>query len=106
MNPINRRGQKVVCVVEFDLVSTRGGKYGGPGPLLDEVYTVINFIDNTGKFIPDADDDLSLGIELLEVPSPISPPGPLGWPIIAFRPADERKTDISDLIRLTDKVDA
>jgi hypothetical protein len=88
MNPINRVGQKVVCV-QFccDL----------PGwPLLDETYTVIGF----------AEIEYHPGIFLLELPSVSCSCHQLSgapWPIEVFRRFDQRTTDISELTKILDQ---
>ena len=106
MNGINRRGQKVVCVAEVtvivgDISALR--KYDGPAPRREAVYTVDGFIESVllaGPFgtVP--------GIALMEIPCVLKPPGmqPMGWPIAAFRPLDQRETDISELRKLATPV--
>lgn len=104
MNGINRRSQKVVCVIELDILDPRGVLWPGTYPKLDEVYTVADFIDNTGLMkgfgivVDPVDLDVTMGLELMEIPCPKGPTRKLGWPIICFRPADERTTDISTLM--------
>jgi hypothetical protein len=95
---IDRVGQKVVCVVEFDIFLLDGSRYG-PVPVKDQVYTVAAFgefpfsFDQARKGMP--------GISLVEVPDIQAPRSgsEAPWPMIAFRPVDERKTDISEIVR-------
>lgn len=108
MNGINRRGQKVVCVMEFEIADPEGNVYRGPQPVLDGVYTVIDFIDN-GRHAISSDGDVRPGLDLLEVPGLRAPRNPVvrfGWPIIGFRPMveDERKTDISELRKIAESI--
>ena len=91
MNPINRIGQKVICVgderVWFVYVCPTIVDF----PKRGEVYTVAGFANVGDSTLP--------GIHLREVP-------PLecacksivgaAWLLSAFRPVDERKTDISE----------
>ncbi len=110
MNGINRVSQKVVCVHEFEMFDAQGRAYPGPMPIADKIYTVAGFIDNTGllESIPGSDpDDLIPGIELMEIPSPKQRGGNrrLGWPLIGFRPALDRKTDISALTEASNRTD-
>lgn len=104
MNGINRRSQKIVCVIEMDFLDPGGRLWPGIYPKLDEVYTVADFIDNTGLMrgagieADLCDIDVTMGLELMEIPCPTGPTRKLGWPIICFRPADERETDISTLM--------
>lgn len=104
MNDINRRGQKVVCILEFELISYDGRIYQGPQPVFNEVYTVNDFVDNSGNVVPSCPvhGDMRPGIELCEIAPPLhrkstGQPIRFGWPILGFRPADERETDISEL---------
>lgn len=101
MNPINRVGQKVVCVTEFEIYDYLGNLFCGPSPRIDGVYTVAGFLNNEGAAASlDLLDDIGPGIELREVPSVRGKGGTrsLGWPIIGFRPLLDRETDISALV--------
>lgn len=106
MNAINRREQKVVCVATINVwigntVETLQ-LYDGPTPEPERVYTVDGFIES--GFILDAPRSGSLpGIALVEIPCSLTSATmePLGWPIAAFRPLDERATDISALLCIT-----
>lgn len=105
MNGINRRGQKVVCVIEVEY-ETVSGAVCPFGPTLNEVYTVRNFIDrNKGviQCIDLPDFPLDLFIDLVEIESPVvvRTQEPIGWPIAAFRPVQTRETDIGELLKLT-----
>lgn len=107
MNGIDRIGQKVVCIAHIEIVDRRGRAVSGPYPVVDEVYTVGDFVDS-GMICHDdtLERELAPGITLLEIATIrgrrirdgqwIE----LGWPIICFRPLDERKTDISLLRRV------
>jgi hypothetical protein len=62
---------------------------------------VADFIDNAGMMVKDdqvVDLDVTMGLELVEIPCPKGRTRKVGWPIVCFRPADERKTDISTLM--------
>lgn len=106
MNGINRRGQKVVCVYEIEIETPSGRVYDGPAPKLDDVYTVADFLD-TGMILSGGDGEGPglPGIALREIGcirgrvAATKEYVDLGWPILMFRPLDERKTDISDIIR-------
>jgi len=103
MNGINRRGQKVVCVAEIELVLLSGRTYPGPMPQVDETYTVVDFAHSgCVRGIGIEAEALAPGIVLREIPSPRSTADHrlFGFPIIAFRPLDERETDIGDLLKL------
>lgn len=106
MSGINRRGQKVVCVVEVEYESQRTGHCYRGGPRLNEVYTVTDFLGPRPTLRAEQMDvDGVEFIDLLEVRSlyleiPGQPRIPIGWPVICFRPVDERRTDISDLVAL------
>lgn len=105
MNAINRLGQKVVCIAEIDVVTQSGARYPGPVPVLDEVYTVTGFGPTGMKAPPDLP-DADIGIILAEIPTIRGRSScdrtwrNLTWPLVIFRPVDERKTDISDLVRV------
>lgn len=98
MNGIDRIGQKVVCVVpvEFWLL---GICISMPAfPRQDRTYTVAGFEDSSGH----------PGIHLQEIAGIDCPCRKLtntAWPLSAFRPVNERKTDISQFESLlkTDK---
>lgn len=82
-------GQKVVCV---DASAAKDGYV----PPVNEgaVYTVADV---------EASDPSDLGITLFEVTLPIRRGyGPF-WKASRFRPVVERKTDISDLVRIADE---
>lgn len=110
MNGINRRGQKVVCIADM-VITCRSHtgierKYPGPFPVMEGVYTVVNFI-MSGIDMDEPDKGKSPGLELAEVPTVMCCCGcgaKAGWPIFAFRPLDERKTDISTFTEIAGKV--
>ena len=94
MNPINRVGQKVVCVMPANVwllgVCISLTDY----PVKDRVYTVSGFENSLSH----------PGIHLTElsgITCPCKGLKDLAWPISAFRPVDERKTDISQFTKLT-----
>jgi len=102
MNGINRRGQKVRCVER--IVILNGSDPMRPKalpfvPLLEQVYTVADFIPSLPKQGFE-DDGQQPGISLYEMPClTMEHDGrPVGWPIRSFRPVDERKTDISAMV--------
>lgn len=102
MNPINRRGQKVVCVVDFEFEMGDGSVPKVQLPNIDEVCTVADFVDLSFALEDPANWP---GITLVEHPVRIKRKdtgtwAPMGFPIIAFRPVDERQTDISELLPL------
>lgn len=106
MNAINRRGMKVVCVAEFELVDmSTGALYTGTLPQLEHIYTVDDFIA-TGPIVECDGSVIGSGanlpgITLREIPAPRQKSGGcIGWPIEGFRPALNRKTDISELVSL------
>lgn len=99
MNPINRRGQKIACVQEIEYESITGALYAGAYPELDGVYTVKDFVARHKLCVGPPEMGLVGYIELFEMPSPNAYGTPVGWPIICFRPVDERKTDISVFTR-------
>jgi hypothetical protein len=84
----------------LEILDPRGVMWRGTYPQLDEVYTVADFIDNAGlmREIEGIDLDVTMGLELMEIPCPKGRVRKVGWPIICFRPVDERKTDISTLV--------
>lgn len=104
---INRIGQKVVCVWPAWAHGCGSLKCF---PLENETYTVTAFARTAGR------DNGLPGIHLAELPGfecECKNIGPSSWPIIAFRPVDERETDISafkDLLNVTpatpERVDA
>lgn len=88
---INRVGQKVACVWPAET-----WRAGCPAirqyPVYIEVYTVAAFAETAGRPLP--------GIHLVELPGfqcACKRIAPSAWPLSAFRPADERQTDISAL---------
>jgi hypothetical protein len=95
MNPINRPGQKVICVQDHALWADFCCDIPC-WPLLDEIYTVSGFGEIEG----------CPGIYLFELP-PVSctchhlEAAP--WPIDCFRPLDQRQTDISALTNILDR---
>lgn len=108
MNGINRRDQKVVCVMQIDVEDGKGHIFPGPYPEVDKVYTVEDFVDS--GMVRETGEDMVPGITLRELASirgrrvGDGERRVMGWPIIAFRPLDERKTDIGDLVRAGQKV--
>lgn len=87
-------GQKVVYIGEAGIPAGLDiDQYFDDGGLLAEghVYTVCNVY---------AADDGELMVELCEVSAPETPDAYSGWPHWNFRPAVERKTDISILTAL------
>ncbi len=100
MNGINRRGQKVICVASFSIHGLFGEVVPHQTPQPDHVYTVADFIDCIGASVEGQYGRMP-GIDLVEVPVIIlrGTNKPSGWPLVGFRPADERKTDISDLVK-------
>jgi hypothetical protein len=100
MNGINRRGQKVVCIAEINVFLGPGSfnPYGGPIPRPDETYTVEGFIES-GFILSEIGSGRVPGLALREMPCAFFGTGePMGWPVAGFKPVDERKTDISDLM--------
>jgi len=99
MNGINRRGQKVICVLEIELAGAGGFVYPGPYPKENQAYTVADFIDNGALLITNnLGPDIAPAVVLVEIPCPQvrRRPGKLiGWLLACFRPAFEGKTDIS-----------
>lgn len=105
MSGINRRGQKVVCVIEVEYESATSGELFAISPRLGKIYTVRDFVDRNKGVIRCADlpdFPLDLFIDLIELESPvvIRTKEPIGWPIAAFRPVQTRETDLGDLLRL------
>ena len=88
---INRIGQKVVCV--WPAHAFKAACYAiQQFPVEKEAYTVSAFADTAGHPLP--------GIHLAELPGfacACKRVASSSWPLIAFRPADERQTDISAL---------
>jgi hypothetical protein len=84
MNPINRIGQKIVCINDNWVEPFPNC---GPHPVKDGVYTVSGFPTDGFLFVT--------GFERSDF-------GAKSYDITYFRPADERKTDISDLVKLTE----
>ena len=88
MNPINRIGQKVVCNVDRSLWLLYGcGNVLKMAPNKGDVFTVSGF--ETWRGIPciHLRELANMECTCLKYSSP--------WPIAAFRPVDERTTDIS-----------
>jgi hypothetical protein len=93
MNAINRIGQKVICVAEnaiwqylCETIRTH--------PIKGSIYTVTGFAPIMGD-VP--------GIHLRELDGfscTCSGVANAAWPISAFRPLDQRKTDISQFEKL------
>lgn len=106
MTGINRVGQKVICVVEIEIETPRGEVYLGPLPVLDEVYTVTGFAETGMRAAVTMDANLDVGITVAEIPTLRGRHRKTGawidlaWPIMLFRPVDERQTDISDLVKI------
>ena len=101
MNAINRIGQKVICVIRM-VAQYEDGVCSSEGvPQVNCAYTVSGFVSAPTQLAPGIVMH-SPGITLTEVDSPeCSCCGArMGWPIQAFRPVNERKTDIGDLVRL------
>jgi hypothetical protein len=101
MNPINRDGQKVICVSDH-----RAWLFVCPTitvyPRARETYTVSGFAPIKMK---DGSEDIP-GIHLRELEGFTCSCGGFTnepWPVEAFRPVDERKTDISAFTQLLDK---
>jgi hypothetical protein len=96
--PINRIGQKVACTwpaFAWKLGCLSIARY----PVENQAYTVAAFADTFGK----------PGIHLSEVPGfecACKGIGLSAWPLAAFRPVDERETDISALKDLLTPVPA
>jgi hypothetical protein len=100
MNPINRVGQKVVCIEgpSFWALSSCGD-YFAAAPEQGRVYTVSGFETRYG--IP--------CIHLREIASPACKcigASNLPWPIRAFRPVQTRETDISVFAGILNKTNA
>lgn len=110
MHPINRRGQKVVCIMEIDIETPAGEIYTGRTPVLDQVYTVTGF-GETGMLAAVAEpiQGIDVGVTVAEIPSiqgrhhRTGVWQTLAWPLAMFQPADYRTTDISDLIEIGKK---
>lgn len=113
MNGINRRGQKVICIMELEIEDAAGNYPLLPiRPVPGEQYTVADFLDS-GMVLEDQDVDAAEelpGIVLFEI-EPIrgrdivtKQPVVLGWPIIAFKPVDERETSIEMFTDLLEPV--
>ena len=107
MSAINRRSQKVACVIEVEICDMRGNLLPGPCPEMDRIYTVADFVNNGGYLQAPATSgfDPSIGLDLVELPAArVRTRGGrivvIGWPVGCSRPVDERKTDIGNLIRI------
>lgn len=90
---INRVGQKVVCMWPA-WAWAAGCASLSRFPLENAVYTVDAFARTAGR------DNGVPGIYLAELPGfecECKKIAPSSWPLSAFRPADERHTDISAL---------
>lgn len=96
MNPINRIGQKVRCVGDERVWLTMVCPSLKDYPRKGEVYTVTGFESYHGL----------AGIHLREV-APLECDckriSGVPWLISAFRPLDERQTDISEFTSILDK---
>jgi hypothetical protein len=96
MNPINRVGQKVVCITPpmvWFYICPSVRIY----PRLSDVYTVAAF-ETLDTDVP--------GIRLRELEGFTCECGGFKdapWPITGFKPVDERKTDISVFTQILDK---
>jgi hypothetical protein len=93
MNAINRIGQKVVCVAE-NAIWSYVCETLRVHPMKGSVYTVTGF----ATIISDIP-----GIHLRELGGftcSCSGADNQAWPISAFRPLDQRKTDISEFEKL------
>lgn len=106
MNGINRRSQKVVCVFTIELLNASTGQVIPlkQRPKEDGIYTVDDFIDNTGLVNPED----APAITLMEITTPIAkmPDGsrrPFGWPIAAFRPLIEDKPS-AEVIEMLERI--
>lgn len=100
MNGIDRRSQRVICVCKLTVCLEDGGTLSNDPrvPQKWAVYTVDDFVP--AIFVPGFIGPQP-GITLREVQTPVCcvTEAPSGWPIIAFRPVDERKTGIGELVR-------
>jgi hypothetical protein len=111
MNGINRRGQKVICIMDLVIEDMAGEVPRLTLPEYGEVYTVEDFRDSRMVFEHQSIDDDGLpGIDLVEIAS-IHGRDPvtkelivLGWPIVAFKPVDERRTSIKTFTDLLEPV--
>lgn len=93
MNPINRVGQKVVCIQDGNIWHYFCSVLDH-WPILDQVYTVSDFGEIDGE----------PGIHLREIAGITCECSGLAdapWPIEIFRPLARCKTDISALTKLT-----
>lgn len=110
MNGINRRGQKVRCIAGFYIETCNGDVLPPACPLtpqVGETYTVDGFL-LTGIVVDRGTvTKHGPGIVLREINSPTCDccSNLMGWPIVAFRPLDERKTDISTLVEAGNRTD-
>lgn len=106
MNPINRVGQKVVCLFDIEVLGRLGGSYRGAVPQAGETYTVDGFGETGMIEQGEAYRGRVPGIFLREIPPVRSrriedgAMEDLPWPISIFRPAFEGETDISELLAL------
>jgi hypothetical protein len=99
MNPINRIGQKVICVVPDRFWTQQVCPSLKVTPRKGEVYTVTGFEDLNG--VP--------CIHLREIAGLSCECGGINnapWLIAAFRPVNERKTDISVFTEIMHKTNA
>jgi len=111
MNGINRRGQKVVCIMTLVIEDCAGNLPDLTLPEEGEVYTVADFRDSGMVYEHQSIDGEGLpGIDLVEISSirgtdfETKEPVVLGWPIVAFEPLDERATDIKIFTDLLEPV--
>ena len=100
---INRVGQKVVCVASASLWQFVCSRYYiiGGFPEFGRTYTVTAFENIVPSGRP--------GVHLAEMPGLTCECKSIrnsSWPIAAFRPVDERETDISALQALLDTAPA
>jgi hypothetical protein len=94
MNSINRRGQKVICIIDHAIWADFCCELRWP--LQDEIYTVSGFAEIDG----------CPGIFLHELPPVVCVCHQLDdapWPLECFRALDERQTDISEFTKLLDR---
>jgi hypothetical protein len=95
-----RVGQKIVCVREIEIETPQGTIYGGPVPVLDEIYTVTGFGDTRMQGVGDIV-NADCGVVVAELHGPRARMKStkewteLCWPIAIFNPLETRETDIS-----------
>lgn len=108
-NGINRRGQKVECIIGVEVVNHRGKPLATPQP--GKVYTVDDFL-LSGKLAHGAEqiseEATHPGISLIEIPTATCEccGKMLGWPIVCFRPIvhPDTKADLSAIVDAAAKV--